>query len=98
MKGKLLGQREHPLNLEIFNKQYRIQLRKRGIHPSIADSEHYTEYLNSGKRVDMNVEKMKYEAKKAAESETRRIQDLCPSLIPDVAKYTREFVDRVERI
>jgi len=96
--NELLGQKKAPLNLEIFNKQYRIQLRKRKIHPSMADRENYDYYLNSGKRFDMNIEKMKAEAKRAAESETRRIQDLCPSLIPDVRKYTDEFVARVEAL
>lgn len=93
---RLLGQKEAPLNLEIFSKQYRIQLRKRGIHPSIADRENYDEYLMSGRRINMNVEKMKSEAKKAAETETRRLQELCPSLTPDVGKYNREFIARIE--
>ena len=92
MNGKLLvGQKEKPLNNTLYIQQINVQLRKRGLHPDIMDSQRYNEMLNSGRTYNMNVEKQIEQAKQDAKAETRRLQDLFPSFEVDTERYAQEF-------
>ena len=94
----LLGQKEQPLNNELFCQQVRRELRDRGIDPRILDRQAYNEFLSKGKSFNMNVEKQIEQARIAAKKRTLELQNKFPSMNVDTDRYAREFVARVEAL
>lgn len=92
----LIGQKDKPLNLKLFNDNYRIELRKRGIHPSMADREHYDDITGRASRLGMNLEREMSQAKHQAELKTRQLQDMFPSLNVNTQRYNDEFIERIK--
>lgn len=95
---RLIGQKPKPLNNEIYCQQLRKQLRDRGIDPRIIDRQKREEYLSSGQRPTLNLEKQIEQAKVAARERTLELQAKFPSFEVDTERFNREFVARVEAI